>query len=66
MMTDAEKRLMIDLELLYDKWTREWAERVRNDTQPTREDERVHLQELKKVITDHVGVDIENMEGYLK
>lgn len=66
MMTDAEKRLMIDLELLYDKWTREWAERVRNDTQPTREDERVHLQELKKVITDHVGVDIVNMEGYLK
>lgn len=66
MMTDAEKRLMIDLELLYDKWTREWAERVRNNTQPTREDERVHLQELKKVITDHVGVDIVNMEGYLK
>lgn len=66
MMTDAEKRLMIDLELLYDKWTREWAERVRNDTQPTREDERVHLQELRKIITDHVGVDIASMEGYLK
>lgn len=66
MMTDAEKRLMIDLELLYDKWTREWAERVREGTQPTREDERVHLQELRKVIVDHVGVDIASMEGYLK
>lgn len=66
MMTDAEKRLMIDLELLYDKWTREWAECVRNGTQPTREDERVHLQELKKVITDHFGFDVVNMEVYLK
>lgn len=65
-MTDAEKRLMIDLELLYDKWVREWIERVRDDTQPTREDERVHLQEFKKIITDHVGIDIINMEGYLK
>ena len=66
MMTDAEKRLMIDLELLYDKWTREWAERVYNDTQPTREDERMHLVEFRKIITDHVGVDIITMEGYLK
>lgn len=66
MMTDAEKRLMIDLELLYDKWTREWADRVRNDMQPTREDERVHLQEFKKVITDHVEVDVVNLEGQLK
>ena len=66
MMTDAEKRLMIDLELLYDKWCREWAERVQNDTQPNREDERGHLQELKKIITDHVGFDYVNCEGYLK
>ena len=66
MMTDAEKRLMLDLELLYDKWTREWAERVSNGTQPTREDERRHLQEFKKVIVDHVEVNMETMEGYLK
>ena len=66
MMSDAEKQLMIDLELLYDKWTREWAARVSNDTQPTREDERVHLQELKKVITDHWGIDVAGLEGYLK
>ena len=65
-MTDAERRLMLDLELLYDKWSREWGERVRNDTQPTREDERVHLLELKKIITDHVGVDLTTGEGYLK
>lgn len=66
MMTDAERRLMLDLELLYDKWSREWAERVRNNTQPTRETERMHLLELKKLIIDHVGVDVVNMEGYLK
>lgn len=66
MMTDSERRLMTDLELLHDKWSREWAAHVRNDTQPTREDERVHLVELKKVITDHVGVDLEKLEGYLK
>ena len=66
MMTDAERRLMLDLELLYDKWSREWAYRVRNDMQPTREDERVHLMELKKIITDHVGVDLTKGEGYLK
>lgn len=66
MMTEAEKRLMIDLELLHDKWTREWAGRVKNDTQPTREDERRHLIEFKKVITDHFKIDIRNMEGYLK
>lgn len=65
-MTDAEKRLIIDLELLYDKWTREWVDHVRNGTQPTREDERVHLQEFRKLIVDHVGVDIEKSEGYLK
>ena len=65
-MTDAEKRLMTDLELLYDKWSREWGEHVRNDVQPTREDERVHLQEFKKIITNHVGVDVVSMEGYLK
>lgn len=66
MMTDAEKRLLIDLELLYDKWTLEWAERVRNDIQPTREDERIHLQEFKKIITDHFGIDVNSMKGYLK
>ena len=66
MMTEAEKWLMIDLELLYDKWTLEWAERVRTDTQPTREDERRHLVEFKKVITNHFKVDIRNMEGYLE
>lgn len=66
MMTDAEKRLMLDLELLYDKWVREWAARVRNNTQLSREDERLRLQEFKKVITDHWGVDIETLEGYLK
>ena len=66
MMTDAEKRLMIDLELLYDKWSREWATHVRNDTQPTREDQRKQLQEFKKVIVSHVGVDVTTFEGYLK
>ena len=66
MMTDAEKRLMVDLELMYDKWSREWADRVRNDTQPTREDERIHLLEFKKIITDHFGIDSSTMEGYLK
>ena len=65
-MTDAEKQLMIDLELLYDKWLREWADRVHNDTQPTREDERAHLAEFKKIITDHVGINIATMEGCLK
>lgn len=65
-MTDAEKRLVIDLELLYDKWTNEWAAHVRNNTQPTREDERVHIQELKELITNHVGIDTVNWEGYLK
>ena len=57
---------MVDLELLYDKWSREWGERVRKNTQPTREDERMHLVEFKKVITDHFGIDTETMEGYLK
>lgn len=66
MMTDAEKRLMIDLELFYDKWLREWATRVCNDMQPTREDERAHLQEFKKIIIDHVEVDPTSMGGYLK
>lgn len=66
MMTDAEKRLIIDLELLYDKWSREWSKRLHNDTQPTLEDERVHLLELRKIFTDHVGVDIITLEGYLK
>lgn len=56
MITDAEKRLILNLELLYDKWSREWAERVKDDTQPTRDDERAHLLELKKLITDHVEV----------
>ena len=65
MMTDAEKRLIIDLELLYDKWSREWLERIHNDTQLSREDERVRLLELKKIITDHSGINA-NMEGYLK
>lgn len=68
MITDAEKRLIVNLELLYDKWSREWAERVRNNTQPTREDERVHLLELKKIITDHVEVYYmdEFLKDYLK
>lgn len=66
MMTDAERRLTLDLELLYDRWSREWVEHVRNDTQLTREEERRHLLEFRKIFTDHVGVDIVNMEGYLK
>ena len=66
MMTDAEKRLMIDLELLYDKWAREWTRRVIDNTQPTREDEQTHLKEFKKVFTDHFKVDISTMEGYLE
>ena len=66
MMTDAEKQLMTDLELLYDKWSHEWSMRVRNDTQPTRDDEREHILELKTIITNHVGVDLVNLEGYLK
>ena len=66
MMTDAEKRLMIDLELLYDKWTREWVNRVRNDVQPTLEDERIHLDEFRKIIADHFRIDFATMEGYLK
>lgn len=65
-MTDAERRLVLDLELLYDKWSREWANRVHTNTQPTREDERMHLLELKKIINDHVGFDIVKLEGYLK
>ena len=66
MMTDAERRLMLDLELLYDKWSREWGDRVRNDTQPTREDERLHLLEFKRIITGHIGVDLITMDGCLK
>lgn len=66
MMTDAERRLILDLELLHNKWSLEWLAHVRNDTQPTREDMKVCLQELKKIITSHVGVDIVNLEGYLK
>ena len=66
MMTDAERRLLVDLELLYSKWSGEWAMHVRSNTQPTREDERVHLQELKKIITNHTGVDLVKLEGYLK
>lgn len=66
MMTDAERSLMTDLELLYDKWSREWCAHVCDDTQPTRNDERNHLLELKKLITDHVGVDLMSLEGYLK
>lgn len=65
-MTDAEKRLVVDLELLYDKWTREWVSHIRCDTHPTRETERIHLQEFKKFITEHVSVDIVTMDGYLK
>ena len=68
MMSDAERHLIINIELLYDKWAREWAERVRNNTQPTREDERVHILELKKIITDHVHVYYmdEFLKNYLK
>ena len=66
MMTDAERRLMVDLELLYDKWSREWANRVRNNTQPTREDQRMQLLEFKKIIADHWGIDPVTGEGYLK
>jgi hypothetical protein len=66
MMTDAERRLMTDLELLYDDWAREWLCRVRDNTQPTREDERRHLMGLKKVISDHWGIDMRTGEGYLK
>lgn len=55
-MTDAERRLMLALELLYDKWSREWGDRVRNDTQPTRDDELMHLLELKSIILEHLGV----------
>ena len=66
MMTDAEKRLMTDLELLYNKWSREWVEHVSNDAHPTIEDERVHLLELKKIITDHWRFDPVRIEGYLK
>ena len=66
MMSEAEKKWMLDLELLYDKWSREWMAHVHNNTHPTRENERVHLAELKKIITNHVGVDIVSFEGYLK
>lgn len=66
MMTDAERRLMTDLELLHDKWAREWARHALNGTQPTLEEERVHLHEFKKVIVDHWGFDSVNIEGYLK
>lgn len=66
MMTDPERRLMLDLELLYWDWLREWGKRVRNDTQPTREDERQYILKLKKIILDHTGVDMTTGEGYLK
>lgn len=52
MMTESERQLLLDLELLDARWTNEWAEHVKHDTQPTREDERRHLLELKKIITD--------------
>ena len=66
MITDAERRLVLDLELLHDKWTREWAEHVKDDTHPTREDERRHLLELRRVIIGHLEVDIKNLEMHLK
>lgn len=55
MMTETEKRLRIDLELLYNKWMHELASHVRNNTQPTRDDERAHLLELKKIIVGDVA-----------
>ena len=55
MMTETEKRLRIDLELLYNKWMHELANHVRNDIQPTRDDERAHLLELKKIIVGDVA-----------
>ena len=53
MRIDPERRLMVDLELLYNSWTQELGMKIRNDIQPTREDERRHLQELKRLIVDH-------------
>ena len=66
MMTEPERRLMLDLELFHDELIREWYRRACNDTQPTREDERRHILKLKKIILDHTGVDLATGEGYLK
>lgn len=55
MMTETEKQLMIELELLYNKWMHELASHVRNGTQPTRDDERAHLLDLKKIIVGDVA-----------
>ena len=52
MRTDTEKKLMVELELLCGKWSREWLSHVCNDTQPTRDDERAHLRELRKIVSD--------------
>lgn len=66
MMTEPERRLMLDLELLYTDLLFEFGRHVREDTQPTREDERRHMLKLKKIILDHTGVDMATGEGYLK
>ena len=51
---DKHTKLMLDLELLYDKWAREWGDMVRGDTEPTRETIRMHLLELRGVMVDNI------------
>lgn len=63
-MDDAKRRLVTDLELCYDRWSREWAMWVRNDTQPTRDDVRSLLLELKEIIMDHSEKDMRKLIEY--
>lgn len=51
---DKHTKLMLDLELFNDKWVREWAKMVSEDTQPSRETLRVLLKELYKIMRDNV------------
>ena len=53
MRINPERRLMLDLELLHASWGHEYVMNIRNNVQPTREDEHRHLQELRKIIVDH-------------
>lgn len=53
-MYDNHTKLMLDLELFYDKWVREWGTMVREDTQPDRETLRTLLAELHTVMKNNI------------
>ena len=52
MVGNADRKLRMEMELLLDRWSRDWALRARNNTQLSLEDERIYLRELKKIIVD--------------